>query len=96
VLVLDMIEILPPLGKYKCGILRILRLKCYIDNSMLLQSYIRNINTHQSPLQQSLDDLQLGLQPMEVSLNHTILPVGMGDGTATQKCGERGISVVPQ
>jgi hypothetical protein len=41
VLVLDMIEILPPLGKYKYDTWRILLVKCYIDNFVRLQSYIR-------------------------------------------------------
>jgi hypothetical protein len=45
-LVLDMIEILPPLGKYKYHTWRILPVKCYIDNSMHLWSCIRNINKH--------------------------------------------------
>jgi hypothetical protein len=45
-LVLDMIEILPPLGKYKYDTWRILPVKCYIDNSMCLWSYIRNVNMH--------------------------------------------------
>jgi hypothetical protein len=44
VLVLDMIEILPPLEKYKHYTWRILPVKCYIDNSMRLWSYIQNIN----------------------------------------------------
>jgi hypothetical protein len=44
VLVLDMIEILPPLGKYKYDTYRILNMKCYIDNSMRLWSCIRNVN----------------------------------------------------
>jgi hypothetical protein len=43
-LVLDMIEILPTLGKYKYDIWRILPMKCYIDNSMRLRSYLRNVN----------------------------------------------------
>jgi hypothetical protein len=42
VLVLDIIEILPPLGKYKYDTWRILLVKCYIDNFVRLQSYIRN------------------------------------------------------
>jgi hypothetical protein len=46
VLVLDMIEILPPLGKYKYDTWRILSVKCYIDNFMHLQSCIRNVNKH--------------------------------------------------
>jgi hypothetical protein len=46
VLVLDMIEILPPLGKYKYDTWRILPVKCYIDNSVRLRSCIRNINMH--------------------------------------------------
>jgi hypothetical protein len=44
VLVLDMVEILPHLGKYKYDTYRILPVKCYIDNSMCLRSCIRNIN----------------------------------------------------
>jgi hypothetical protein len=39
-----MIEVLPPLGKYKYNTWRILPVKCYIDNSVCLWSYIRNIN----------------------------------------------------
>jgi cell division protein FtsW (lipid II flippase) len=46
VLVLDMIEILPPLGKYKYDTWRILPVKCYIDNSVRLWSCIRNVNKH--------------------------------------------------
>jgi hypothetical protein len=46
VLVLDMIVILPPLGKHKYDTWRILPVKCYIDNSVYLQSCIRNINKH--------------------------------------------------
>jgi hypothetical protein len=44
VLVLDMIEIIPPLGKYKYDTWRILPVKCYIDNSVCLWSCIRNVN----------------------------------------------------
>jgi hypothetical protein len=40
-----MIEILPPLGKYKYVTCRILPMKCYIDNSVCLQNCIRNVNT---------------------------------------------------
>jgi hypothetical protein len=46
VLVLDMIAILPPLGKYKYDAWRILSVKCYIDNSVCLWSYIRNVNSN--------------------------------------------------
>jgi hypothetical protein len=42
-LVLDMIEIFPPMGKYKYDIWRILPVKYYIDNSVRLRSCIRNI-----------------------------------------------------
>jgi hypothetical protein len=45
-LVLDMIEILPPLGKYKYDTWRILPVKWCIDNSVHLRSYIRNINSY--------------------------------------------------
>jgi hypothetical protein len=44
VLVLDMIEILPHMGKYKYDTWRILPVKCYIYNSVCLRSCIRNIN----------------------------------------------------
>jgi hypothetical protein len=44
VLVLDMIVILSPLGKYKYYTWRILPVECYIDNSVCSRSYIRNIN----------------------------------------------------
>jgi hypothetical protein len=44
-LVLDMIGILPPFGKYKYDSWRILPVKCYIDNSVRLRSSIRNV-TH--------------------------------------------------
>jgi hypothetical protein len=46
VLVLNMIEILPPLGKYKYNTWRILPVKCYIDNFMHMQSCMRNVNKH--------------------------------------------------
>jgi hypothetical protein len=45
-LVLDMIEILPLLGKYKYDTWRILLVKCYIDNFVRLWSCIRNVNKH--------------------------------------------------
>jgi hypothetical protein len=41
-----MIDILPPLGKFKYDTLRILLVKRYIDNSVCLRSCIRNINKH--------------------------------------------------
>jgi hypothetical protein len=41
-----MIEVLPPLGKYKYDAWRILLVKCYIDNSVRLRSCIRNVNKH--------------------------------------------------
>jgi hypothetical protein len=46
VLVLDMIELLPPLGLNKYDTGRILPVKCYIDNFVHLRSCIRNINRH--------------------------------------------------
>jgi hypothetical protein len=45
-LVLEMIEIIPPLKKYKYDTWRILPVKCYIDNFVRLWSCIRNINKH--------------------------------------------------
>jgi hypothetical protein len=41
-----MIEVLPPLEKYKYDTWRILPVKCYIGNSVRLRSYIRNVNKH--------------------------------------------------
>jgi hypothetical protein len=41
-----MVEVLPPLRKYKYGTWRILPVKCYIDNSVRLRSYRRNVNKH--------------------------------------------------
>jgi hypothetical protein len=41
-----MIGVLSPMGKYKYGTSRILRVKCYIDNFVHLCSYIRNVNKH--------------------------------------------------
>jgi hypothetical protein len=46
VLVLHMIDILPPLGKYKYDTCRILPVKCYNDSSMCLRSCIQNVNKH--------------------------------------------------
>jgi hypothetical protein len=43
-----MIEVLPPLGKYKYDTWRILPVKCYIDNSGRLQRCKRNVNNSQS------------------------------------------------
>jgi hypothetical protein len=40
-----MIEVLPPLGKYKYDTWIIFPVKCYIDNSMRLWSCIRNVNS---------------------------------------------------
>jgi hypothetical protein len=46
VLVLDMMEILPTLGKYKYHTWRILPVMCYIDNSVRWRSCIRNVNKY--------------------------------------------------
>jgi hypothetical protein len=46
VLILDMIEVLPPLEKYKYDTWSILSVRCYIDSSVRLQSCIRNVNKH--------------------------------------------------
>jgi hypothetical protein len=39
-----MIEVLPPMGKYKYDTWRILLVKCYNDNSVRLRSCIQNVN----------------------------------------------------
>jgi hypothetical protein len=44
VLILDMIEVLPLLEKYKYDTWIILPVKCYIDNFVRLWSHIRNVN----------------------------------------------------
>jgi hypothetical protein len=41
-----MIEILPPLGKYKYDTWKILLVKCYINNFQRLWSSIQNVNKH--------------------------------------------------
>jgi hypothetical protein len=46
VLILDMREVLSPLGKYKYDTCRILLVKCYIDNSVRLRNCIQNINKY--------------------------------------------------
>jgi hypothetical protein len=46
VLVLDTIETLPPLGKYKYDTWRIHPVKCYINNYVHLRSCKRNISKH--------------------------------------------------
>jgi hypothetical protein len=46
VLILDMIEVLPPMGKYKYDTWRILLVKCYIDNYVRLRSCIQNVNNN--------------------------------------------------
>jgi hypothetical protein len=46
VLILCMIEVLPPLEKYKYDTWRIVPVKCYIHNFMQLRSCIRNVNKH--------------------------------------------------
>jgi hypothetical protein len=41
-----MIEVFPPLGKYKYDNWRMLLVNCYIDNSVCLWNCIRNINSY--------------------------------------------------
>jgi hypothetical protein len=41
-----MIEVLPPLGKYKYDTWRILLVKCYMDNYVHLRSCIQNVTKH--------------------------------------------------
>jgi hypothetical protein len=48
-LILDMIEVLSPLRKYKYDTWRILPVKCYIDNFVCLHSCIRNVNKTAPP-----------------------------------------------
>jgi hypothetical protein len=57
---------------------------------------LKNFLAHQSPLQQSPNNLSQGLQLVDVCLSHTIHPVGMRDGMATHKRGEQRIGVIPQ
>jgi hypothetical protein len=60
VLVLDIIEILPPLGKYKYDTRRMLPVKCYIDNFVHMRSCISNVNTPQMQ-PNALNDPQIAL-----------------------------------
>jgi hypothetical protein len=52
VLILDMIEVLTPMGKYKYDTWRILLMECYIDNYVRLRSCIGNINKAGGPVQE--------------------------------------------
>jgi hypothetical protein len=54
----------------------------------------QNFLTRQALVQQPPNDLQQGLQLVEVGPGHTVLPVGMGDGTATRKRGEWRIGII--
>jgi hypothetical protein len=45
VLVLDMIEILPPIKKYRYDTCRILSVKCYIDNFVCLRICVINVSS---------------------------------------------------
>jgi hypothetical protein len=77
VLVLDMIEILPPLGKYKYDTWRILPVKCYIDNSVRLRSCIRNVNKgywHMGPF--SLGDGTFNNDMVDMAIIISVLPFG--------------------
>jgi hypothetical protein len=56
----------------------------------------QNFRANKSPLQQSPDDLQQGLQHVDVSSSHTELLVGMGDGTANHKRGVQRVGIIPQ
>jgi hypothetical protein len=65
-----MIEVLPPLRKYKYDTWRILPVKCYVNNSVRLWSCIRNINKYllmttliSGPKQASID-IDVFLEPL--------------------------------
>jgi hypothetical protein len=62
----------------------------------VVEKHPQNFHVSESPLEQSPDDLQQGLQPMQVSSSHIELPVGMGDGMVTRKGGEQRVGVIPQ
>jgi hypothetical protein len=64
-----MIEMLTPLGKYKYDASRILPVKYYIDNSVRLLSYIRDINSLKPNCTRSLRDLSLSLVFLGMSSN---------------------------
>jgi hypothetical protein len=46
--ILDKVELLLPMGLNKYDTSRILPVKCYIDNSVRLQSCIRNVNNDEA------------------------------------------------
>jgi hypothetical protein len=70
VLVLDMIEIIPSLGKYKYDTWRILPVKCYIDNYVRFRSCIRNINS---------DKLREFQWTKPLTFSHSIKPMDVDD-----------------
>jgi hypothetical protein len=55
------------------------RLDCAVEKGL------QNLHACQTPLLQSPNGLQLGLQPVEVHLSDTVPLVGMGDGVATHE-----------
>jgi hypothetical protein len=77
--------------RHPCG--RFLLMKQLISGA---EKSPQNFRVGQSPLQQSTDNLQQGLQPVEASPSHTKLLVGMGDSTTTRKRREWCVGVVPQ
>jgi hypothetical protein len=70
VLVLDMIEIIPSLGKYNFDTWRILPVKCYIDNYVRFRSCIRNINS---------DKLREFQWTKPLTFSHSIKPMDVDD-----------------
>jgi hypothetical protein len=76
VLVLDMIEILSPLEKYKYDTWRILPVKCYINNYVHLRSCIRNVNNQlgQVPLHRT----RQGLMPPRSNVNQVVSSIFPG------------------
>jgi hypothetical protein len=57
---------------------------------------LQELRAHQPSLQQFLNDLPWGLQPVEVLLSHIVPPSGLTDRAAAHEHGERRISVIPQ
>jgi hypothetical protein len=79
VLVLDMIEILPPLEKYKYNTWRILLVKCYIDNFLRLQSCIQSVNNLQVRI------FLLSATPTS-AVSGRFRPMKVGFPTRTHRC----------
>jgi hypothetical protein len=87
-----MIAILPLLGKYKYDAWRILPVKCYMDNSMRMQSYIQNINSKLESAVVSEKMIEDDLNHVEESATKSTYKLGVG----FERCEDKGEKSAPK